>query len=50
MNNVYWLLMAWMLREMWTLPIFVLGLVSREVVWKGQKYRLQLGGKTTKLD
>jgi ceramide glucosyltransferase len=41
---------AWCLRELWTYPLFLCGMWSREVVWKAGRFRLQFGGRATKLD
>lgn len=41
---------AWCLRELWTYPLFVGGVWSREIVWKGTRFRVKFGGKTVKLD
>ena len=41
---------VWCIRELCTFPLFVAGVWSREVSWKGQRYKLQFGGKATKLD
>jgi ceramide glucosyltransferase len=41
---------AWCLRELWTFPLFLCGVWSREVDWKGTRFKLQLGGKAVKLD
>lgn len=43
-------LLVWMLREVWTFPLFLAGVWSREVVWRGKRYRLKMGGKAVKLD
>ena len=43
-------LLAWAVSELWTIPLFVAGIWSREVVWRGARYRLCLGGKAVKLD
>ena len=43
-------LLAWAVRELWTVPLFIAGVWSREVAWRGKRYRLQLGGKAVKLD
>ena len=42
--------LAWCLRELWTFPLFLAGIWSREVAWKDQRYKLQFGGKAIKLD
>lgn len=45
-----WLGLAWALRELWTFPLFLGGVWSREVAWKGARFRLKLGGKAIKLE
>lgn len=50
MGSLWYLFLAWCLREVWTLPLFLAGVWSREVAWKGERYRLQFGGKAIKLD
>lgn len=49
-GSIWYIFLAWCLREVWTLPLFLAGVWSREVAWKGQRYRLQFGGKAVKLD
>ncbi|CAI8005913.1 Ceramide glucosyltransferase [Geodia barretti] len=41
---------AWCLRELWTFPLFMGGVWSREILWKGGRFRLKFGGKAVKLD
>lgn len=41
---------AWLLRELWTFPLFLCGVWSREVIWKGGHFRLKFGGTAVKLD
>ena len=41
---------AWLLRELWTFPLFLCGVWSREIMWKGGRFKLKLGGKAVKLD
>ena len=49
-GSIWKIFCVWCIRELWTFPLFVAGIYSREVNWKGQRYKLKFGGKTIKLD
>lgn len=43
-------LVAWAARELLTLPVWLYGITSSVVVWRGQKYRIVGNGEAIKLD
>ena len=49
-GSIWRILCVWCIRELWTFPLFIAGNCSREISWKGQRYKLQFGGKAIKLD
>jgi len=41
--------LAWLAREAMALPIWIYGIMSSEVVWRGRKYRIMASGKSRSL-
>lgn len=50
LSPLWKILLMWLLRELWTFPLFLTGAWGREVHWRGSHFRLQIGGKARKLD
>ncbi|XP_065842593.1 ceramide glucosyltransferase-B-like isoform X2 [Oscarella lobularis] len=41
---------AWLVRELWTIPIFVESLCSQRITWGGHLFQLEFGGHSVKLE
>ncbi len=49
-TNMLGFVAAWMARECLALPIWLYGITSSDVVWRGKKYRIMASGEAVRLD
>uniref|UniRef100_A0A1X7UH65 ceramide glucosyltransferase n=1 Tax=Amphimedon queenslandica TaxID=400682 RepID=A0A1X7UH65_AMPQE len=49
-TSLWKVLIVWILRELWALPLFITSSCSREITWRGVRFQLHFGGKATKID